>query len=65
MWKQADKGKDVEMVDQQESKKKHRELFDKPKTQNVFYDSEYDDEDDDSEDQEDSDDAFEKNQFNQ
>jgi GTP cyclohydrolase I len=41
MWKQADKGEDEEMEDQQ-SKKKHRNLFDKKPNQNVFYDSEYD-----------------------
>ena len=47
-------------------KKKHRHLFERNiDTQNVMYDSEYDDENnsDDSE-EDDSDDQFEKNQFN-
>ena len=54
------------MEDEHESKKKHRKLFDKPNnTNNVFYDSEYDEEDDSDEDEDDSDDQFERNQFNQ
>ena len=68
MWKEEklrELGEDVEMEDEHESKKKHRKLFDKQKdTNNVFYDSEYDDEDDSDSDEDDSDDQFERNQFN-
>lgn len=55
MWKEEklrELGQDVEMEDENQSlKKKHRDLFyKKDNINNVFYDSEYDDESDSDED---------------